>query len=507
MKSCVVLVLVFSLLQQSFVLGIDPIENVNVLGTIEDEETTWLRRSSSNSTSQLKKTRRNLQFGQSVVCNPTDTTVRDFWETTVIRNSRRNYYLDGRGAVPGSCIDSCKDVCKHKPCHNDFRIVNGDDCRCNFKAGLNCAANTFCNETADICVCNPGYEGSPQSAEGCSDINECSSLSPCGQNTICTNTLGSFGCECRQGFVGDPFGSGCFDVNECASNICGPNVATGGCTNVPGGYNCQCKPGYGWSAVYGTGCTNINECLQGVCGPGATCEDTVGSFKCKCRRGYRGNPPTTKCTDANECKERPGVCGPNASCQNTPGFFKCTCKAGYIGNPPLGADCKPTKCTASGIICGANAFCVEDTGLCTCPPGFSGPNVTNGGPCTEVDECLSNPCPPSTPVCVNLVGSFQCLTAEFGPCQTDAQCSVGKCAQLSRSDDSLVCCANSEPCSSGSLTNCCNGAYGVGEQCPSRNAKDCESPLKCGRVARGSSTYVCCRNTFTPILDPFPVCQ
>ena len=35
------------------------------------------------------------------------------------------------------------------------------------------------------------------------DINECEQLSPCGNNSNCTNVNGSYTCVCQAGFVGD----------------------------------------------------------------------------------------------------------------------------------------------------------------------------------------------------------------------------------------------------------------------------------------------------------------
>ena len=41
------------------------------------------------------------------------------------------------------------------------------------------------------------------------DINECNpQIGPagkCGENAICTNTIGSFTCQCRMGFSGNPY--------------------------------------------------------------------------------------------------------------------------------------------------------------------------------------------------------------------------------------------------------------------------------------------------------------
>lgn len=46
-------------------------------------------------------------------------------------------------------------------------------------------------------------------------------------------------CSCRDGFRAN--GAECVDVNECETQICGPNAI---CGNTPGGYRCDCEPGF-----------------------------------------------------------------------------------------------------------------------------------------------------------------------------------------------------------------------------------------------------------------------
>lgn len=43
------------------------------------------------------------------------------------------------------------------------------------------------------------------------DINECEHT-PCGNNTICTDTVGSFVCSCKEDYTGDPM-KGCHGIN------------------------------------------------------------------------------------------------------------------------------------------------------------------------------------------------------------------------------------------------------------------------------------------------------
>ena len=77
------------------------------------------------------------------------------------------------------------------------------------------------------------------------------------------------------------------ETNECdIIDICADNSA---CTNTPGSYQCQCLPGYRGDGY--ENCTNIDECKENpdICDARATCTDTEGSYVCQCVVGYTGN--------------------------------------------------------------------------------------------------------------------------------------------------------------------------------------------------------------------------
>merc|ERR1719427_2158069 len=60
----------------------------------------------------------------------------------------------------------------------------------------------------------------------------------------CLNTIGSFMCECNEGFENKPI---CSDVNECLINNggCGEgNVTRSSCINSPGSFRCECNEGF-----------------------------------------------------------------------------------------------------------------------------------------------------------------------------------------------------------------------------------------------------------------------
>ncbi|XP_022370998.1 protein HEG homolog 1 isoform X1 [Enhydra lutris kenyoni] len=72
-------------------------------------------------------------------------------------------------------------------------------------------------------------------------------------------------------------------VNSCAVNPC---LHDGKCVADPTtsrGYRCRCSPSW-----QGDDCSvDVNECLLNPCPPLATCNNTQGSFTCKCAVGYQ----------------------------------------------------------------------------------------------------------------------------------------------------------------------------------------------------------------------------
>ena len=104
----------------------------------------------------------------------------------------------------------------------------------------------------------------------------------------------------------------CQDIDECKEykEIC---VGTLQCTNTVGSYVCGCKSGYRTSFI-GIECFDIDECinsaLTGLCPEKSKCRNTPGSFNCDCYAGYEGD----NCTDVNECST--DVCHTEANCKN-----------------------------------------------------------------------------------------------------------------------------------------------------------------------------------------------
>ena len=94
----------------------------------------------------------------------------------------------------------------------------------------------------------------------CVDIDECSepSITPICAIDIskCINSIGSFQCECNDGFEGDT----CSDIDECelGTSSCSRHAR---CKNTKGGYECECADGFRGDGVT---CTNVDECDEAL---------------------------------------------------------------------------------------------------------------------------------------------------------------------------------------------------------------------------------------------------
>ncbi|XP_029364695.1 adhesion G protein-coupled receptor E2-like [Echeneis naucrates] len=242
------------------------------------------------------------------------------------------------------------------------------------------------------CTCIPGYEIPPEhlpetDSYGCVDIEECETTTGiCGPNSNCTNTVGSYICDCLEGFKAasssppDEYNP-CDDIDECLENVCGDG---GTCDNNPGNFVCTCSSGYELVSDAIPLCQDIDECLNStVCGPDSVCTNTPGAYTCACQLGYvpiqQVDEPskTNPCIDVDECTENATICGVDANCTNSIGSYVCTCFSGYqplnpdvmssMSNPCTDID----ECSETGI-CGKDTVCTNAPGTfyCSCPDGF-----------------------------------------------------------------------------------------------------------------------------------------
>eukprot|EP01043_Picozoa_sp_COSAG02_P053651 COSAG02_NODE_5956_length_3913_cov_3.038794_2_plen_442_part_00 len=148
-----------------------------------------------------------------------------------------------------------------------------------FEHGLcHCRNGGSCGRDAEGCRC-PRHPSCPRFSRGCGwtgshceiDIDECagadfggcgahsaSAATPAGQlqgdpdRATCTNTPGSYSCDCRaprwQGRATFSGGNVCVDANECRSRESNP--CEGECHNTVGGFHCSCQNGFVLSSGY-----------------------------------------------------------------------------------------------------------------------------------------------------------------------------------------------------------------------------------------------------------------
>uniref|UniRef100_A0A8C0UNZ1 Fibrillin 1 n=1 Tax=Cyanistes caeruleus TaxID=156563 RepID=A0A8C0UNZ1_CYACU len=280
----------------------------------------------------------------------------------------------------------------------------------------------------------------------CKDENECRSKPGVCENGRCVNVVGSYRCECNEGFLSSPSGIECLDENECRSKpgVCENGRCVNCCCDGGRGWGNQCRlcplPGtthYKKLCPHGSGyttdgrgilqkwkrrkksnlklrpdifnnfCTDIDECkvLPNLCRNGQ-CINTMGSFRCFCKAGYTTDITGTSCSDLDECSQSPRPC--NFICKNSEGSYQCSCPRGYV----LQEDGKTylDECQTKQHNC--QFLCVNTLGgfTCKCPPGFTQHHTACiGKENTDNNECGSHPslCG-SKGICQNTPGSFTC---------------------------------------------------------------------------------------------------
>ena len=220
-----------------------------------------------------------------------------------------------------TCVDDDECARASTKCHHFADCTNNDgsykcDCKDGYKGDgqVDCRIIDACSEmdrcgpngkcfnvigTGHQCICDRGYrDASGDTVLGaggvavpsgtglgpCVNINECleraaytadgASISAyCGENTVCSDTDGSWNCACKTGYEGDPYVN-CRDINECKNNnyvdSCSPD---GACINTPGSYGCICKEGFHGNGIT---CRDNNECKLGTdeCVENAICINT-----------------------------------------------------------------------------------------------------------------------------------------------------------------------------------------------------------------------------------------
>ncbi|KAG8039052.1 hypothetical protein G9C98_003359 [Cotesia typhae] len=338
-------------------------------------------------------------------------------DSQVCRNTNGSYVCDEippcdsgfRRAFNGTCvdIDECIDKLHNCPLHLHQYCVN--------------RVGTFECVTR-LPDCTDGYRFSMTSKK-CEDIDECSTKSPCdARQERCVNLPGSYRCDrpnlpipkrrpaCPAGFRYDSKSRQCEDIDECAGqvNLCGEEV----CYNQPGGYTCVRAPtpitepttqddseiqsivkpddtktcSEGFKNVRNRGCLDVNECdeVEEACSSNEECVNTIGSYTCNCRIGFRRDNLTQACVDINECQLLENDCLPTQRCDNTLGSYNCVrflpCGTGYTLNAATEICEDDDECLLGTHDCGEGYHCRNTLGSYRCDRNLRGQTWTTRRP-------------------------------------------------------------------------------------------------------------------------------
>lgn len=340
----------------------------------------------------------------------------------------------------------------------------------------------------------------------CQDLDECQLQGVC-PNGNCVNTLGSYRCTCKPGYVPDPTFIMCIPkFKEICPGGMGYTVLPNPPVNKPIYQEpidppqplptperpveafgtpeeiipevverisppapVEILPTNAGQDIAPTQAAEVDECQINpyICGHGI-CYNTAESYICHCDEGYHLDETQTTCIDVDECENRL-VC-PSGICYNEPGSYSCgSCPSGFLGQ---GGQCVDIdECQDQRVCVRGHCQNTEGSFFCVCGPGFR--LSPAGDQCDDVNECTeeARPCK-EVGECVNNLGSYTCTCPQGYRQINGTICSdVDECA-----DDTELCsphgkCLNTE----GSYLCVCDSGFTASLHMPS-----CDDIDECG---------------------------
>ncbi|XP_053372976.1 fibrillin-1-like [Mercenaria mercenaria] len=292
------------------------------------------------------------------------------------------------------------------------------------------------------CICDEYHDGD----ECENDLNGCSG-DPCSLGRDCTdndvNTHMSSGkaftcADCPAGYTTED--EDCIDVNECDLPT---KVCSDICDNTIGSYICKCSNGR--RASNATHCIDINECDEATSNCQQVCENTDPGFTCSCLDGYNYDSESNTCTLSDESRCSSSGCSTeNGGCIVENEETKCFCNKGY----KLGEDDKTcediNECDQN--ICSGTCSNTDGSYTCGCYPGYilnsdrttcsACPLGSWGDNCGQECSCSSL----GSSGCDNVKGCVCKIGWEGTKCSED----VNECQDVSICNSDYKECANTQ---------------------------------------------------------------
>ncbi|XP_029575085.1 signal peptide, CUB and EGF-like domain-containing protein 3 isoform X2 [Salmo trutta] len=309
---------------------------------------------------------------------------------------------------------------------------------------------------------------------------------------------------CLLAFVQQPArasgGKSTQDVDECAEQI--DNCSTDAiCQNTLKSYKCICKSGYKGDGKH---CEDLDECASEYNGGCVhDCINIPGNYRCICYDGFRLAHDGHNCLDVDECSEGNGGC--QQICVNMMGSYECRCREGFFLSDNQHTCIQRPKArpegTKEGPTCmdknhGCAHICRETPkgGIaCECRPGFQ--LTRNMRDCKLTCNYGNGGC---QHICEETDHGPRCACHMKFALQTDEKTCVGERSLQNQAAPQLfpneTCLVNNGGCDS----TCHDAVTGVRCSCPvgftlQPDRKTCKDIDEC-RLNNGGCDHVC-RNT------------